>query len=253
MPYRAPFLAFLIHQRPERAARPADEMVGREDKRPPPGRLAAPGTVSCRALFLAFQIHPRSAPRCAGGEPSWVRLAGCIPGTPALQKMAARTMQLALELSALMDAGLLWRFTDSPPPGVVTWDTLTFASVFESRTFASSAMPSCIQHGGSSPTSVCESAGVIAPWLDMVNREAGAAQLAWKLSDEEEIAAGPLSVVRHGRTRKHSQLYRSYGNLTTRGSCCKGFAWTVNPADRVRIAWALVDVVGGVRPQPRYE
>ena len=86
-------------------------------ERPPPGRLAAPGTVSCRALFLAFQIHPRSAPRCAGGEPSWVRLAGCIPGTPALQKMAARTMQLALELSALMDAGLLWRFTDSPPPG----------------------------------------------------------------------------------------------------------------------------------------
>ena len=74
-------------------------------------------------------------------------------------------------------------------------------------------MPSCIQHGGSSPTSVCESAGVIAPWLDMVNREAGAAQLAWKLSDEEEIAAGPLSVVHHGRTRKHSQLYRSYGNL----------------------------------------
>ena len=31
------------------------------------------------------------------------------------------------------------------------------------------------------------------------------------------------------------------------------FAWMANPADRVRIAWALVDVVGGVTPQPRYE
>merc|ERR1719232_2499748 len=30
----------------------ADGMVEREDGRPPRGRLAAPGTVSCRALFL---------------------------------------------------------------------------------------------------------------------------------------------------------------------------------------------------------
>ena len=42
-------------------------------------------------------------------------LAGCILGTPTLQKLAARTMQLALELGALMDVGLLWRFPDSSP------------------------------------------------------------------------------------------------------------------------------------------
>ena len=35
----------------------ADGMAGREDERPPPGRLAAPVTVSCRATFLAFLIH----------------------------------------------------------------------------------------------------------------------------------------------------------------------------------------------------
>ena len=37
----------------------ADGMAGREDERPPPGRLAAPVTVSCRATFLAFLIHQR--------------------------------------------------------------------------------------------------------------------------------------------------------------------------------------------------
>merc|ERR1719442_392719 len=65
MPYRAPFLAFLIHQRQECAAWPADAMAGREDEQPPPGRLAAPETVSCRAPFLAFLVHQRFAPRWA--------------------------------------------------------------------------------------------------------------------------------------------------------------------------------------------
>ena len=37
----------------------ADGMAGREDERPPPGRLAAPVTVSCKATFLAFLIHQR--------------------------------------------------------------------------------------------------------------------------------------------------------------------------------------------------
>ena len=42
-------------------------------------------------------------------------LAGCIPGTPALQNVAVRTMQLALELRAFTDAKLLWRFPDASP------------------------------------------------------------------------------------------------------------------------------------------
>ena len=42
-----------------------------------------------------------------------VFLDGCIPGTPALQKVTEGTMQLAVELGALMDAGLLWRLPDS--------------------------------------------------------------------------------------------------------------------------------------------
>ena len=49
-------------------------------------------------------------------------LPGCIPVTPVLQRVAVRTMQLALELGASVDVGLPWCF-----PGVfpvaVTWDT----------------------------------------------------------------------------------------------------------------------------------
>ena len=37
----------------------ADGMAGREDEHPPPIRLAAPWTVSCRVPFLAFLIHQR--------------------------------------------------------------------------------------------------------------------------------------------------------------------------------------------------
>ena len=44
-------------------------------------------------------------------------------------------------------------------------------------------------------------------------RDACVALFAWKLSDEEEIAAGSLRVVHRGRTRKHCQLYGSYGDL----------------------------------------
>ena len=47
----------------------------------------------------------------------------------------------------------------------------------------------------------------------MLNREAGTAQLPWNMSDEDEIAVSRLSVVHHGRTRKHCQLYGSYADL----------------------------------------
>ena len=49
----------------------ADGIAGREDERPLPGWLAAPGTVPCRVPFLAFLIHQRSAPHSAGGGQSW--------------------------------------------------------------------------------------------------------------------------------------------------------------------------------------
>ena len=50
-------------------------------------------------------------------------------------------------------------------------------------------------------------------WEKMLNHETDADQLAWKLSDEEDIAPDRLSGVHHGRTRKHCQLYRSCDDL----------------------------------------
>ena len=90
VPCRAPFPTFLVHQRPEGAAEHgdaallveilqerkkaggaiqggrglADGIAGREDERPLPERLAAPGTVPCRVPFLSFLIHQRSRGRC---------------------------------------------------------------------------------------------------------------------------------------------------------------------------------------------
>ena len=54
--------------------------------------------------------------------------------------------------------------------------------------------------------SVWESAGVMLPYLDMLNHKTGTAQLTWKLSDEEVIVAGRRGMVSHGRTRKHCKL-----------------------------------------------
>ena len=48
----------------------ADGIAGREDERPLPGRLAAPGTVPCRDPFLAFLINQCSDPHSAGGGQS---------------------------------------------------------------------------------------------------------------------------------------------------------------------------------------
>ena len=74
-------------------------------------------------------------------------------------------------------------------------------------------------------------------YLDMLNHEAGTAQLAWNLSGEEDIAVNFLSLVRHGRTRNDCHLYRSYGDLDNERLVLQyRFARMTNLADRVRIA-----------------
>ena len=51
--------------------------------------------------------------------------------------------------------------------------------------------------------------------------------------------------MRAGRTRKHCQLYRSYGDLDNeRLMMHYKIARMANPADRVRVALALEDGVG---------
>ena len=63
----------------------ADRMVGREDERPLPSRLAVPRTLVCRAPFLAFLIHQRFSdeekPAVASGSGLWqwpLAVASCV-------------------------------------------------------------------------------------------------------------------------------------------------------------------------------
>ena len=85
-----------------------DEIAGKEDERPLPGRLAAPGTVPCRVPFLAFLVHQHSAPHSAGGGKSWRRgeapwrwRSGTGPWLP-----TAVTLRCALEGN--LSAGQSW-------------------------------------------------------------------------------------------------------------------------------------------------
>mmetsp|Transcript_15992 Transcript_15992/g.34806 ORF Transcript_15992/g.34806 Transcript_15992/m.34806 type:complete len:1185 (-) Transcript_15992:250-3804(-) len=251
---RAPYLAFLIHQR--FAGERDPPVVLDEEGEGPAIPEGAPAT---------FAPYVRSLPSSACLPICWKRnelalLAGCIPGMPALQKIAARTMQLATELVALVEGGLLWRFPSVFPPGTITWDRWVWAAAaYESRVLPALSLPSWICSASDSPLDVWESTGVMIPFLDMLNHEDETAQAQWRTSDdggeeEDEDEERRLDVVTDERTKKHMQIYRNYGTLDNEHFMLQfGFTRMSNPADRVRIAWALVDGVGGVAAPADYE
>ncbi|KAL7537809.1 hypothetical protein ACHAXR_008095 [Thalassiosira sp. AJA248-18] len=250
---RAPFLAFLVHQRFANEQNPpvaSDEMYMEEDM--PSVPEGAPET---------FAPYVRTLPSSVCLPICWKRnelalLAGCIPGMPSLQKVAARTMQLATELITLVEAGLLWRFPSIFQPGMITWDRWVWAAaVYESRVLPASTLPAWIWSDVASPANVWESCGVMIPFLDMLNHEDDTAQVQWsKSGNEEDASMKRLSVVTNEKTKKHMQIYRNYGTLDNEHFMLQfGFTRMSNPADKVRIAWALVDGVGGVTPPADYE
>lgn len=267
--YRAPYLAFLIHQRFANEQTPlvASSTSDLTSDRPVPPD-GAPATFAPYARTLPSSV---CLPIC------WKRnelalLAGCIPGMPSLQKVAARTMQLSSELMALMDAGLLRRFPSIFSPGMITWERWVWAAaVYESRVFATTSLPAWIWSDSASPANVWDSCGVMIPFLDMLNHEDEAAQVQWNVSmqkssnrmdesdanehsDEEDAIMNRLNVLTNTRSKKHVQIYRDYGSLSNESFIMQyGFARMTNPFDKVRIAWALVDGVGCVSPPADYE
>ena len=247
--YRAPYLAFLIHQR------------FANEENPPVGTSDLLGEMD---VVETFSPYARTLPCSVCVPICWKRnelalLAGCIPGMPALQKVAAQTMQLAAELMALVDAGLLWRFPSTFSPGMITWDRWVWAAaVFESRALPSSSLPSWVVSKGMSSSDVWESCGVMVPFLDMVNHENDAdTQIEWSSSnseDEEDPSAWRLRAITQEKTKKHLQIYRNYGSFDNESFMMKyGIAKMSNTADKVKVAWALVDGVGGVEPPKDYE
>mmetsp|Transcript_12256 Transcript_12256/g.25890 ORF Transcript_12256/g.25890 Transcript_12256/m.25890 type:complete len:1191 (-) Transcript_12256:213-3785(-) len=267
--YRAPFLAFLIHQRFANEGNPSVASSTRDLPRLRPDvPVGAPGTFAPYARTLPTSI---CLPIC------WKRnelalLAGCIPGMPLLQKVAARTMQLSTELMALMDAGFLWRFPSIFSPGMITWDRWVWAAaVYESRVFSTYSLPAWIFSDAVSPKHVIESCGIMIPFLDMLNHEDEAAQVEWNMSSQnlkdrsnsddatnglgcDDADIKRLSVTTNTRSKKHVQIYRDYGSFSNEIFMMQyGFARMSNPFDKVRIAWSLVDGVGGVSPPPDYD
>jgi RNA recognition motif-containing protein len=249
--HRAPFLAFLIHQRFANEQSP---------------QVAENNHLISEDIPETFAPYARTLPSSVCVPICWKRnelalLAGCIPGMPALQKVAARTMQLAMEIVTLVDAGLLWRFPAIFAPGMITWDRWVWAAaIYESRVVSVSSLPSWIWSDDSICSSrIWESCGVMVPFLDMLNHEDNAAQVSWKKTNTDSDGDGDASVKRLNlitdeKTKKHMQIYRNYGILDNEHFMLQyGFTRMSNPADKVRIAWALVDGVGGVAPPKDYE
>ncbi|KAL3811294.1 hypothetical protein ACHAXA_009294 [Cyclostephanos tholiformis] len=262
--YRAPYLAFLIHQRFANDENPRVVTKSRtgggvvSDHTLPPPSLP-------EGVPSTFAPYVRTLPSSVCSPICWKRnelaiLAGCIPGMPALQSVAARTVQLASELMALMEAGLLRGRASVFSPGMITWDRWVWAAaVYESRVVQTSSLPQWMWNDesavGGSPSHVWESVGVMIPFVDMMNHIDDLPQARWRQSNvADDASVRRLSFYMDEKTKKHCQIYRNYGAYDNETFMLQyGFTRIGNLADKVRIAWALMDGVGGVAPPIDYD
>lgn len=263
--YRAPYLAFLIHQRFANEQNPLVVGTALVDHNATKGRKALlDGTPS------TFAPYARTLPSSVCLPTCWKRnelaiLAGCIPGMPALQSVAARTVQLAYELMALVEAGLLRHYPMIFPPGMITWDRWVWAAaVYESRVIhVPTWMKGNIDDKINNDVRVWESAGVLVPFVDMLNHVDDLPVARWReqsqdvvVAEDDDVGEQPQRLTFHAdeKTKKHNQIYRNYGAHDNDTFMLQyGFTRIGNPSDRVKIAWALVDGVGGVEPPINYE
>lgn len=277
---RAPLLAFLIHQRfsnqqiPLVSAPYSDSL----DK----SKLDNDGNALGKAKPISiapgvpdsFAPYARTLPSVVPMPLCWKRnelalLTGCIPGLVILQEVAAQTAQLASEFSTLVRAGLLERFPDVFPPGVLTWDRWVWAaSIFTSR-----VLPvGCYLDAGDSsadsfkpvnpmefqsPPEVWEELGVMIPFLDMLNHEIDAHQVIFKPSvpkkddgfGDKEGSHHP-KVVFHKKVKKGSEVFTAYGKLGNHSMILRyGMAQMNNFYEEVKIGLGLSEAVGDI-PAP---
>lgn len=279
---RAPFLAFLIHQRFAPQVRPpvAEEMnsdlerVIKEDG-DTNALTAALRVQSLEGTPFTFAPYARTLPSSVSLPICWKRnelalLSGCITGVAPLQEVAATTMQLASEFIALLNAGILKRFSAIFPPGTITWDRWVWAaSVFTSRLLPSSCYlnsgeekaalhtPST-EAGGimQSPPDIWDELGVMIPFLDMINHEVEAQSVTWQqnlpivsdtLQPGSEITPHPPRAIVSKRVKKGQQIYSRYGGdelCNQEMILLYGFAQMLNSADVARLGWGLMDAIG---------
>jgi RNA recognition motif-containing protein len=276
---RAPVLAFLIHQRFSNAER---AHVVSHSFRDTYDRSEASNALQSTKEPIqyppeapeSFSPYARTLPSSVSIPLCWKRnelamLAGCIPGLILLQEVASSTLQLVAEFTALLDAGILQRFPDTFPPGLLTWDRWVWAAaVFSSRNLPAS----CYTDAGStafqptdklefqSPAEIWNEIGVMIPLLDMLNHEAVDHQVTWqpclqagKYDNGEQhlYASEPLlpRAIVHKKVKKGSEIYCCYGTLSNANLILQyGFAQMSNSSDEVRLGWAVADAVGNVDP-----
>eukprot|EP00536_Pseudo-nitzschia_multiseries_P008438 jgi/Psemu1/287794/fgenesh1_pg.214_\ len=278
---RAPFLAFLIHQRFSSKASPPvtteknsdfDKILA-EDK----DANALFHVQKSRTLAdnpSSYGPYARTLPSAVSLPICWERnelslLSSCMPGVAPLQEIANTTMQLVAEFIALLNAGILTRFPSIFSPGMITWERWVWAySVFASRTLpasmymnegednAKSHSPLVEDERLYSPAHIWDELGVMIPFLDMINHEAEAHSILWQQNrpseDEIESEDGPHEprAIMTKRVKKQQQVYFCYGgyNLPNKHMMLDyGFAQMLNPADTAGFGWGLMDAIGNVQ------
>lgn len=282
---RAPVLAFLIHQRFSNHHRPAvtsaySESLDMASSHDDGNALIVSKTLKALAdRPETFAPYARTLPAVVPMPLCWKRnelalLTGCIPGIGILQEVAAQTMQLAAEFSALVDAGVLERFPDVFPPGVLSWDRWVWAaSVCTSRILPAACYLNDGDRGASdfkplvtnefqSPPQIWDELGVMIPLLDMLNHEIDAHQVTFNPCKPESSGADievvtedahPPRAIFHKKVRKGSEVFTAYGKLNNHNMIIRyGMAQMNNFYEEVKIGWGLGEAVGGVSAPADY-
>ena len=280
---RAPFLAFLIHQRFSPHANPPVSIEANPDFE----KILAEDNNS-NALRRAKEAQPlagtpssfgpyaRTLPSSVSLPICWERnelslLSGCMPGVAPLQQIANTTMQLVAEFTALLNAGILTRFPSVFAPGMITWERWVWAySVFTSRTLpADMYVNKGIDISESdellySPSHIWNELGVLIPFLDMVNHEEKAQSICWQQNcpstnpkgdtEDDDVVHLPRAIMTR-RVKKQQQVFLAYGGDDLPNKVMMldyGFAQILNPSDYTEFGWGLMDAIGNVEPPTEY-
>ena len=281
---RAPLLAFLIHQRFHSDDRPCVVNKGKKTKdqfrlavNSPLNALDEDTISSPPPCFpQSFGPYARTLPSSVLIPICWTReelalLSGCIPGRAILEDVLAQTTQLAVEFISLLEAGVLERFRETFPPGLLTWDRWLWASsIVSSRMLPATAYYNKSDKQASdfspnddkeflSPPDIWDELGVMVPLLDMLNHEIDAHQVRWRPTVTEELATEeepphPPQGILEKKVRKGAEVFCAYGDLTNHNLIVQyGMAQINNTRDETRLGWGLQESVGGAPVPPEFE
>jgi RNA recognition motif-containing protein len=294
---RAPYILFLIHQRFSNTVHvpvSSSNYVDTMDMAPSSnGDDRAAGERGCPKSIqvpmgspTTFAPYARTLPSSVSVPLCWKRnelamLSVCIPGLPLLLDVGASTIHLVSEFIALLNAGILERFPNTFPPGLITWDRYVWAaSVFSSRNLPATSYYNMGDTTGStfqpknpieyqSPQEIWDELGVLIPLLDMFNHEVEDHQITWEQTrmsmnaidngapasdgiDDDNVnnaVSHPRAII-HKKVKKGSEIYCCYGSSLSNTILILqyGFAQINNISDEVRLGWAISDAVGNVSP-----